>query len=100
MFLNNLKSQSNKIFLFGAFLLFSTPFVINATNIEVKKINYESYYECLLNSKSWGENKYYDSQCMELFITFDRDKPGLNADPDFTKWRDYYDKYSFDEYNY
>ena len=50
MFLNNLKSQSNKIFLFGAVLLFSTPFVINANNIEVKKNNYESYYECLLNS--------------------------------------------------
>ena len=38
MFLNNLKSQSNKIFLFGAVLLFSTPFVINANNTEVKKI--------------------------------------------------------------
>lgn len=75
MFLNNLKSQSNKIFLFGAVLLFSTSFVINATNIEVKKNNYESYYECLLNSNSWGENKYYDSQCMSLFITLKKDMP-------------------------
>ena len=100
MFLNNLKSQSNKIFLFGAVLLFSTSFVINATNIEVKKNNYESYYECLLNSNSWSENKYFDSQCISIFITLDKDKPGSNADPDFTKWRDYYDQYSYNEYNY
>ena len=73
MFLNNLKSKSNKIFLFGAVLLFSTPFIIHATNTKVKN-NYKSYYECLLYSNSWGENKYYDPQCMSIFITLDKNK--------------------------
>ena len=100
MFLKNLKSQSNKIFLFGAVLLISTPFVINANNNEVKKNNHESYYECLLNSNSWSENKYFDSQCISIFITLDKDKSGFHADPDFTKWRDYYDQYTYNEYNY
>ena len=99
MFLNNLKSPSNKNFLFAAFLLLSSPFVIHAINTEVKKSNYESYYECLLNSNSWGKNKYYDSQCMSIFMTLDRNKTGFNADPDFTKFHQNYQN-SYNEYSF